>query len=337
MPAAQRGTPGAGAAATAGETTMAQLSKWWPQSALGRIVLVTLLALLLGTLILVLLAAGQVAEKKNFWSSLASAAITAGAAYVLGAFVGCLFGIPQRVVPASDLGQAAAASAGLYRPGNQLEQVSDWLLKVLLGASLTQLGNVTLIGDYFEEFVGSAAGAMAIITYFSFVGLLSGYFMMIAYLAKLIRRSGEDLVRKLDRELRRIKTEYALHQSLYGDSAAQDSAVSKALGYLSDHPEGSADLFGHLACAYGQRYERELLAGRQAASPEMKQILDKAVEYGSKAVRRDPKWAHILHDLYHAPDNAVENDWAVFRRVEGSDPENKVKSFIEEVQRTARA
>jgi hypothetical protein len=327
--------------------TMAETAEKWWERAITWILLATLLALLLGAMVLVMLAAGPVAGK-SYLSSLASALITAGAAYFLGVFVGCLLGIPQRVLPTADSSSAAAAQAGLYRPGNQLEQISDWLLKVLLGASLTQLGNVTLIGDYFQEFVGSAAGALAIITYFSFVGVLSGYFIMIAYLANVIRQSGEGLMQRVERiareqveriateELDRIAVQHALFQSLYREAPEQEEAVERAEEYLKENPAGTADLYGHLACAYAQRYQRERDAGKPATDPELKQLLDAAVKNAEEAVKRDPEWGPILHDLYYAPADAVEDDWAVFRGPE-NDPDNKVKSFIDKLQSTARA
>jgi hypothetical protein len=59
----------------------------------------------------------------------------------------------------------AAPLRRLYRPSKQLQQVSDWLVKVFLGASLTQVGNMTVIATYLTGFRWSAEGPMAIITH----------------------------------------------------------------------------------------------------------------------------------------------------------------------------
>jgi lipopolysaccharide biosynthesis regulator YciM len=137
-------------------------------------------------------------------------------------------------------------------------------------------------------------------------------------------------------ELDRIAVQHALFQSLYREAPEQEEAVERAEEYLKENPAGTADLYGHLACAYAQRYQRERDAGKPATDPELKQLLDAAVKNAEEAVKRDPEWGPILHDLYYAPADAVEDDWAVFRGPE-NDPDNKVKSFIDKLQSTARA
>jgi hypothetical protein len=75
------------------------------------------------------------------------------AALLVGCLVGFLFGIPrvvsdpsnQQPPPPDPAGrQAAAASkeAARYRPSTNLDEVSDWLTKLLLGAGLVQLGRL---------------------------------------------------------------------------------------------------------------------------------------------------------------------------------------------------
>jgi len=85
----------------------------------------------------------------------------AGAAVCAGALLGFLFGIPKagsdgpppasggsgsRTVQPNDSGTAGAdvgASPGSsYRPSTNLEEVSDWLTKILIGVSLVQLKSI---------------------------------------------------------------------------------------------------------------------------------------------------------------------------------------------------
>ena len=127
-------------------------------------------------------------------------------------------------------------------------------MKILLGASLTQLGKVTQVGRYLEPFVGSPQAAIVIVTYFGVLGVLSGYFIMVVYLGVLIRRFGEGLVKELVDERDRVaeeldfaKLDYTLYRSLYRSPSDQELAVKHAEEYLKQH-EGSEDLFGHLAC-----------------------------------------------------------------------------------------
>jgi membrane protein YqaA with SNARE-associated domain len=69
------------------------------------------------------------------WSVFGTAIVIAGAAAVVGGVVGFLFGIPltskQRTVGASD---------SQYETNTNLEQVSDWLTKIIVGVGLVQVG-----------------------------------------------------------------------------------------------------------------------------------------------------------------------------------------------------
>jgi len=64
-------------------------------------------------------------------------ACLAGAAALTGAIAGFLFGIPHTIAAAD----ASARSAGTPPLGNtNLEVVSDWLTKIIVGVGLIQLG-----------------------------------------------------------------------------------------------------------------------------------------------------------------------------------------------------
>jgi hypothetical protein len=65
-----------------------------------------------------------------------TAVAVAGAAGLIGGMAGFLFGIPHTV-------QGTAASAGTQYQGNtNLEQVSDWLTKIIVGVGLVQIGRL---------------------------------------------------------------------------------------------------------------------------------------------------------------------------------------------------
>jgi hypothetical protein len=87
----------------------------------------------LGVLI-TLIYVSQVGGGKR-WSVFGTAIAIAGAAAVVGGVVGFLFGIPltskQRVAGASD---------SQYETNTNLEQVSDWLTKIIVGVGLVQVG-----------------------------------------------------------------------------------------------------------------------------------------------------------------------------------------------------
>ena len=72
------------------------------------------------------------------WSVLGTAFVTSGAAAFTGALVGLLFGIPFAAGTSS--APATGKGSGRYKGNTNLEQISDWLTKLLVGAGLVQLG-----------------------------------------------------------------------------------------------------------------------------------------------------------------------------------------------------
>src|SRR5262249_13256316 len=128
----------------------------------------------------------------------------AGACLLGGVLLGFLFGIPRSLQsqsgdaggseqkstpvanePAGNSAERSVQSARSpqYGANTNLEQISDWLTKILVGAGLIQLtsapGFLRRAGDYFGA--GLAAGnvgsifAITIILYFSVSGFLAGY------------------------------------------------------------------------------------------------------------------------------------------------------------------
>jgi hypothetical protein len=69
------------------------------------------------------------------WSVFGTAIVIAAAAAVVGGVVGFLFGIPL-----TSKQRAAGASDSQYEPNTNLEQVSDWLTKIIVGVGLVQVG-----------------------------------------------------------------------------------------------------------------------------------------------------------------------------------------------------
>ncbi|MFD2784944.1 hypothetical protein [Hymenobacter rubripertinctus] len=75
--------------------------------------------------------------------------LAAGAAFAGGAFLGFLFGVP-RVAPPAVIGVTAAANtaepvaqrATIMTSTSNLVEIADWLLKLLLGAGLTQYHSI---------------------------------------------------------------------------------------------------------------------------------------------------------------------------------------------------
>ncbi|MBI5758099.1 MAG: hypothetical protein HZA46_06240 [Planctomycetales bacterium] len=282
--------------------------------------------------------------------------LVAGAAFVMGGFIGFLCGLPMSPKSGGESGKSTTdEQSGGLRPNDVLQQISEWLLKILLGAGLTQLGNVTLIGDYLKELTGNAPAAMVIVSYFSIAGVFFGYAMTTLYLAELFNAVHNSLYRGLQQQIKRQErvivqaealkqtvevkyqkneVEYVIFRSLYEPQPEGfELAIRRGEEYLKQDPIGSADIFGHLACAYGQKYGWKLKQNAKPGDAEMKTILSKAVEYGRKAKDLDPEWGQLLQDVYKPNKNAIDNDWETFK-IKANDPDKIVANFIKELLTT---
>ncbi|MFD0276244.1 hypothetical protein ACFVHB_20405 [Kitasatospora sp. NPDC127111] len=116
--------------------------------------------------------------RERAWQALGGGLVVAAASVVLGAALGFLFGVPR----ARGAGPGGEPH-GSYAPNTNLEQVSDWLTKVLLGVGLTQLGSLGerlhQLGSALAPALGGGEGAVpfaaALVLYFLVSGFLAGW------------------------------------------------------------------------------------------------------------------------------------------------------------------
>ena len=131
------------------------------------------------------------------------------ASLICGSILGFLFGVPQGSSvrsPAASKDQAAteAQTAAAVNQGKQsnLEQISDWLTKILLGAGLTQLQNVPGYLRKLSRFVATGFGqppvgtgnpfealALGITIAFGGFGFLGGILLTKLFLAKAFSKA----------------------------------------------------------------------------------------------------------------------------------------------------
>jgi hypothetical protein len=126
--------------------------------------------------------------------------MVAGCAWALGVLVGFLFGIPRTLSSPSDEPSLAGGRGPEllhYRVNTNLEQISDWLTKILVGVGLAELHRLPAAlrgaADYFAVAIGGSAAAtlagfvVALLVYFSIVGLMTGYLGTRVLLAPLFK------------------------------------------------------------------------------------------------------------------------------------------------------
>lgn len=125
---------------------------------------------------------------KGDWSAalsvLGTGLLLAGASSSAGGIIGFLFGVPRSAAAEDPAGTRAEG----YRPNTNLEQVSDWLTKIIIGVGLTQFPRII---DLFSM-IGTQAGpaladrssgqvvAVSVTILYLLIGFFSGF--LIAYL-----------------------------------------------------------------------------------------------------------------------------------------------------------
>ena len=125
---------------------------------------------------------------------IASAILFAGASFAVGGVIGFLFGVPRTLT--SDAGPDERAASRI-RPNTNLEQVSDWLTKLLIGATLVELRNIPSGAARLFEAMAPALGAEdvsaafagGLVVYFAALGFLAGWLITRLSLGKAMRQA----------------------------------------------------------------------------------------------------------------------------------------------------
>jgi hypothetical protein len=117
------------------------------------------------------------------------------AASLVGALLGFLFGVPRTTVP-DTTATVSSVDSDHSKPNTNLEQISDWLTKILVGATLVQLGNVSgwaarLFRTLAEALDASPTAAHligALVVYSASAGFIFGWLTTRVWVAWLLDR-----------------------------------------------------------------------------------------------------------------------------------------------------
>jgi hypothetical protein len=183
--------------------------------------LLVLAAVMAAGFLCALIYAARSKAEQGFLSVASVSLLLAGASTFVGGLLGFLFGIPRTLqqeganAPVEANAAAASGSAASrieYRVNTNLEQISDWLTKILVGVGLTQ---IAAIRDVVRSLVGFAAQgfgpqpqsqvfAFALLSYFTVLGFLFGYLWTRLVFTGALRAADQAAIGVLVEEVQKV-------------------------------------------------------------------------------------------------------------------------------------
>lgn len=195
-----------------------------------------------------------ISNTSKFFSVLGTGLMLASALVITGVFVGFLFGIPKTLSSNPDSltdnnsGNTAITHSISYHTNTNLEQISDWLTKILVGVGLTQLVHL-------PTYLKSASAAMsiglgnqddaaifafAVLIYFPVCGFLLGYLWTRLLVADAFQKADtgfQDFLNSLMRTIAEIEVRIETEQNVSAKQEIQTirRIVEQAFGaYTQD-------------------------------------------------------------------------------------------------------
>jgi|ERR1041385_2758498 hypothetical protein len=268
-------------------------------------------AIVTGTLILVAFSVRALTP----WQTLAISLLIAGGSLATGLLIGFLFGIPrtlQREQKADSAGVDAVG--GAYGVNTNLEQISDWLTKIIVGVGLVQLtvipGRLRSLAEYLATGFGAPAVPSAIvitiICYFGIFGFLLGYLWTRIYLMGEFSR-----VERITRE-RPEFYEGLIHAYLYQPMPASFlSAITEGEEYCLRFGDNWR-VWLYLACAYAQYYSY-LCRDPKPDESKKQELKKKALLAVQRVLQINPDAKKLLRGFWNPKEtNPLENDLEIF-------------------------
>jgi hypothetical protein len=137
--------------------------------------------------------------------ALRCAMLWASACFMIGFLAGFLFGVPRFVDngAGAQTGSSGSGPGFAQRPNTNLEQISDWLTKIIVGLGLVELKGIPPhlrnAAQWVAESISTATPpsqpaisfAGSLIIYFTIVGFLAGYLLTLLFLAGAFGRAGQ--------------------------------------------------------------------------------------------------------------------------------------------------
>jgi hypothetical protein len=237
----------------------------------------------------IVLYAIQTASFTKFYSVLSVGLLIACASMIAGGLAGFLFGIPKTLQqekpeplpPDKQMSNQSQDQILTYQTNTNLEQISDWLTKIIVGVGLTQLTSLPEALRKFSEFAapglggsqGSKIFSVALLLFYLVCGFLISYLWTRIYLkGELVNADKLSVVRKTVAEL--------------GEFQKQAEFDARALNIVMSQLNSSPDA--------PRKSQEEISSAIKNASMQVKtQIFYQASETRSRNWS-DPKTKHVM-------------------------------------------
>jgi type III secretory pathway component EscS len=223
---------------------------------------------------------------RAMFMSLAVSMLVGGSALAAGAILGFLFGIPRAMQEPQQQTFSFDKYEALYQVNTNLEQISDWLTKIIIGISLIQIRQLHQEFKKLSEYVAAAFGPPqvpasftgVVLVYFGITGFLTSYLWTRILLTSEFSRA--------DRAARQSPEFYEglIHALLYQPPPdGFRSAIEASDEFMKKFGEGNWRVWRSIACAYGQKFKylslsdlpapEELDIARKRALAAVKRVL----------------------------------------------------------------
>lgn len=274
------------------------------------------------------------------------------AAWFAAAFVfGFLFGIPKALQSPSKAAPSGTSEAtrtnsetntkdaSHLRVNTNLEEISDWLTKILVGATLTQLikipGAIKNAADFMANSaggIGSTPFAAALLLYFSAVGFFAGYVLTRMFFSLAFSRfdsslggffgrvlsgqqvdsiAGQLINPNADPETKEDGYNSIIYRSLYLPAPTGfEKAIQYGNEFLQSGKPSRASIYINLACAYGQQYR--YLKQNKASAEDLGKTRAAALDAVKQALQISPGSKSRFRELLHPKPGEQDNDLQPF-------------------------
>jgi hypothetical protein len=206
----------------------------------------------------------------------AVALVVAGGSWVCGALLGFIFGIP-RMVGGLDPGTPGVTRPS-YRSNSNLEQISDWLTKILVGLGLVEFGRIVAATERLGTFLGPGLGADAtsrpfaigLVVFFIVSGFLALYVVTRVHFGLLFARTEKSLSDLDEKIATAKKTASEIEGADVADDDGDDDvtpdvAAGVSVQTVTEDPVGAvADAYARVTSAILELHR--LIYAREATS-----------------------------------------------------------------------